>query len=66
VFLARFPRHELIIIIQQDRFGKELTALETQWTNLISSVLQIEMANVALEAELERLHLKESELGEIA
>ncbi|KAF5356281.1 hypothetical protein D9756_004225 [Leucocoprinus leucothites] len=50
----------------QDRFGKQLTALETRWTNLISSVLQIEMANVALEAELERLQVKESELAEIA
>ncbi|KAJ3568975.1 hypothetical protein NP233_g5367 [Leucocoprinus birnbaumii] len=50
----------------QDRYGKQLTALETRWTNLISSVLQIEMANVALEAELERLQVKESELAEIA
>jgi hypothetical protein len=50
----------------QDRFGRELTALETQWTNLISSVLQIEMANVALEAELGRLRGRAGELGEIA
>ncbi|KXN83573.1 Pre-mRNA-splicing factor SPF27 [Leucoagaricus sp. SymC.cos] len=50
----------------QDRFGKQLTALETRWTHLISSVLQIEMANVALEADLERLYQRESELAEIA
>jgi hypothetical protein len=29
-------------------------------------VLQIEMANVALDAELERLQVKETELAEIA
>ncbi|KAF9452524.1 breast carcinoma amplified sequence 2 [Macrolepiota fuliginosa MF-IS2] len=50
----------------QDRIGKQLTALETRWTNLISSVLQIEMANVALEVELDRLQKKETELAEIA
>jgi pre-mRNA-splicing factor SPF27 len=47
----------------QDRFGKQLTALETRWTELISSVLQIEMANVALDAEIERLNRKEAELA---
>lgn len=47
----------------QDRVGKQLTALETRWTELISSVLQIEMANVALDAEIERLNQKEADLA---
>ncbi|KAH9487120.1 Pre-mRNA-splicing factor SPF27 [Psilocybe cubensis] len=49
----------------QDRLGKQITALETRWTELISSVLQIEMANVALDAEVERLNKKEAELAEL-
>ncbi|KAF8203250.1 breast carcinoma amplified sequence 2-domain-containing protein [Pholiota molesta] len=49
----------------QDRIGKQLTSLETRWTELISSVLQIEMANVALDAEIERLNKKEAELAEL-
>ncbi|KAF8168298.1 Pre-mRNA-splicing factor SPF27 [Crassisporium funariophilum] len=47
----------------QDQLGKQLTALETRWTELISSVLQIEMANVALDAEIERLNKKEADLA---
>lgn len=43
--------------------GKQLTALETRWTELISSVLQIEMANVALDAEVERVNQREAELA---
>ncbi|KAF5377603.1 hypothetical protein D9615_005165 [Tricholomella constricta] len=49
----------------QDRLGKQLTSLETQWTELISSVLQIEMANVALDAEIEELNRREVELAEL-
>jgi len=49
----------------QDRLGKQLTYLETRWTELISSVLQVEMANVALDAEIERLNKKEAELAEL-
>ncbi|KAF9459460.1 Pre-mRNA-splicing factor SPF27 [Collybia nuda] len=48
----------------QDKFGKQLNTLETRWTELISSVLQIEMANVALDAEVERINKKEAELSE--
>ncbi|EIN13609.1 breast carcinoma amplified sequence 2 [Punctularia strigosozonata HHB-11173 SS5] len=47
----------------QTRLGAELTSLETRWTELISTVLQIEMANVALEAELERLNRQEVQLS---
>ncbi|KAA1468557.1 breast carcinoma amplified sequence 2 [Dentipellis sp. KUC8613] len=47
----------------QTRIGNQLTSLETRWTELISSVLQIEMANVALEAELDRLNKRETELA---
>jgi pre-mRNA-splicing factor SPF27 len=47
----------------QDRLGKQLTTLETRWTELISSVLQIEMANVALDAEIDKLNKREAELA---
>ncbi len=47
----------------QDRVGRTLTALEKRWTELISSVLQIEMANVALEAEIAQLDKKAEELA---
>ncbi|TFK76842.1 breast carcinoma amplified sequence 2 [Pluteus cervinus] len=46
----------------QERLGKQLTMLETRWTELISNVLQIEMANVALEGEVAQLRVKEEEL----
>ena len=45
--------------------GAQLTTLETRWTELISSVLQIEMANVALEAELGELSQREVELASL-
>ncbi|KAG6832238.1 hypothetical protein H0H92_004203 [Tricholoma furcatifolium] len=48
----------------QERLGKQLTSLETRWTELISSVLQIEMANVALDAEIEQLNRRGVELAE--
>lgn len=47
---------------EQERLGKQLTGLETRWTELISSVLQIEMANVALEAEIGRLRGKAEDM----
>lgn len=49
----------------QTRVGAQLTSLETRWTELISSVLQIEMANVALEVELDKLSKKEVELASL-
>lgn len=49
----------------QTRLGNQLNSLETRWTELISSVLQIEMANVALDAEVERLNKKETELADV-
>lgn len=49
--------------LPQTRIGSQLTSLETRWTELISNVLQIEMANVALEGEIERLSKKEAELA---
>jgi pre-mRNA-splicing factor SPF27 len=49
--------------VQQTAFGAQLTSLETRWTELISNVLQIEMANVALEAEIDQLIKKEAELA---
>ncbi|TFY82064.1 hypothetical protein EWM64_g1944 [Hericium alpestre] len=47
----------------QTRIGNQLNSLETRWTELISSVLQIEMANVALEGEVDRLNKRETELA---
>lgn len=41
----------------------QLNSLETRWTELVSSVLQIEMANVALNAEVDRLNQREAELA---
>ncbi|KAE9410769.1 breast carcinoma amplified sequence 2 [Gymnopus androsaceus JB14] len=49
----------------QTTLGSQLNTLETRWTELISSVLQIEMANVALDAEVERLNKREAELAEM-
>ncbi|KAJ2928739.1 hypothetical protein H1R20_g8176, partial [Candolleomyces eurysporus] len=48
----------------QDRLGKQLTSLETRWTELISNILQIEMANIALDVEIDRLNKREAELAE--
>ncbi|KAJ2920269.1 hypothetical protein MD484_g103, partial [Candolleomyces efflorescens] len=48
----------------QDRLGKQLTSLETRWTELISNILQIEMANIALDVEIDRLNRREAELAE--
>ncbi|KAI0005451.1 breast carcinoma amplified sequence 2 [Russula compacta] len=47
----------------QTRLGDQLTSLESRWTELISSILQIELANVALEAEVARLGKRETELA---
>ncbi|KAM6497944.1 Pre-mRNA-splicing factor SPF27 [Amanita muscaria] len=49
----------------QERWGKQLTTLETRWTELISNILQIEMANLALETEVERLGGKEADLADM-
>ncbi|PCH33406.1 breast carcinoma amplified sequence 2 [Wolfiporia cocos MD-104 SS10] len=47
----------------QTRLGNQLTSLETRWTELISNILQIEMANAALEVEIDRLNKNEAELA---
>ncbi|PBK77085.1 uncharacterized protein ARMOST_09234 [Armillaria ostoyae] len=49
----------------QTELGNQLTSLETRWTDLISNVLQIEMANVALDIEIDRLNKREAELAEM-
>ena len=51
------------LVWEQMRLGTQLTSLETRWTELISSILQIEMANVALEAEIDRLNKREVDLA---
>ena len=55
-------RHAMLTI-SQTRLGDQLTSLENRWTELISSILQIELANVALEAEVARLSKRETELA---
>ncbi|ELU44636.1 BCAS2 domain-containing protein [Rhizoctonia solani AG-1 IA] len=42
--------------------GAQLTALENKWTELISRNLQISMANLALEAEVESLRRQDAEM----
>jgi len=39
----------------QEELGRRLTGLETRWTELVSNVLQMRMANSALEEEVARL-----------
>jgi len=46
----------------QTEAGKKLTAYETRWTELISSTFQLELANFALETEIEQLKEREKEL----
>ena len=53
-------RHGMLTC-SQTRLGDQLTSLESRWTELISSILQIELANVALEAEVARLSKRETE-----
>ncbi|KAK1232594.1 hypothetical protein PQX77_004262 [Marasmius sp. AFHP31] len=50
----------------QAKIGAQLTSLETRWTELISGVLQIEMANIALDVEVDRLNKREAELAEMS
>ncbi|KAK7064502.1 Pre-mRNA splicing factor [Favolaschia claudopus] len=49
----------------QTKLGNQLNSLETRWTELISNVLQIELANVALDAEVNGLNAREAELAEM-
>ncbi|KAJ3994026.1 Pre-mRNA-splicing factor SPF27 [Lentinula boryana] len=49
----------------QTKTGAQLIVLETRWTELISSVLQIEMANVAMDVEINRLNQREAELADM-
>jgi pre-mRNA-splicing factor SPF27 len=50
---------------QQLALGERLTGLERKWTDLISTILQVELANSALEGEVESLRAKEQELNTI-
>ena len=53
-----------MLTVSQTRLGDQLTPIgESRWTELISSILQIELANVALEAEVARLNKRETELA---
>lgn len=61
--MSCIPLYSVLMSQQQTRIGDQLTSLETRWTELISNILQIEMANVALETEIERLNKTEMELS---
>jgi hypothetical protein len=47
----------------QTRLGNQLNSLEGRWAELISSILQIEMANEALSVEIENLRKREMDLA---
>ncbi|KAG8908546.1 hypothetical protein FRB99_005906 [Tulasnella sp. 403] len=49
----------------QTMAGNQLTSLEKRWTELISAVLQLELANVAMEGEIEELRRKDADLGNV-
>lgn len=45
--------------------GKQLTALERKWNELITSVIQLDIANATLEAEIQSLAEREAELEQM-
>ncbi|EIM92812.1 uncharacterized protein STEHIDRAFT_144095 [Stereum hirsutum FP-91666 SS1] len=47
----------------QDRIGAQLDTLDTRWQGLVSSVVNIETVNAALEMEVHRLNRRETELA---
>ncbi|TFK20163.1 breast carcinoma amplified sequence 2 [Coprinopsis marcescibilis] len=49
---------------EQELLGRQLTLLETKWTELISNIIQIEMANIALDTEIDRLNQREAEIAQ--
>jgi len=49
----------------QTQLGNQLSALENRWSELIATVLQIEFANIALEAEVGQLTRRETELASL-
>jgi len=60
---------ERVIEVNRDRknlqtgLGNEISALERKWTDLISNVLQIELANTAIQSEIQQLEEKEEEMS---
>ncbi|KAI0307554.1 breast carcinoma amplified sequence 2 [Multifurca ochricompacta] len=50
---------------QTTNLNRDRKNTQGRWTELISSILQIEMANVALEGEIELLNKRESELSAV-
>ncbi|KAG8930192.1 hypothetical protein FRC01_003161 [Tulasnella sp. 417] len=49
----------------QTQAGNQLSSLENRWKELISAVLQLELANVAMEGEIEDLRRRDAELGNV-
>ncbi|KLO20525.1 breast carcinoma amplified sequence 2 [Schizopora paradoxa] len=49
----------------QTTLGNQLSALENRWQELIATVLQIEFANIALEADVAQLTRRETELSSL-
>lgn len=48
--------------LQQEKTGAHLTTLESRWSDLVTSTVQLEMANKALEGEVRMLRRKEEGL----
>lgn len=51
-----------IILLQQLQAGEQLSSLEAKWSTLVSGNVQLEIANLTLEMELDSLREREAEL----
>ena len=51
--------------LSQTAVGNQISALERRWTELISTTLQIELANASLEAEVADLRRRREEMEAI-
>lgn len=50
------------MFMQQLQVGEQLSSLETKWSTLVSGNVQLEIANLTLEMELDSLREREAEL----
>jgi pre-mRNA-splicing factor SPF27 len=48
--------------LKQLQVGEQLSSLETKWSTLVSGNVQLEIANLTLEMELDSLKEREAEL----
>lgn len=52
----------LLLLLRQTEAGAKLSSLEARWAELISRVLQVEVANIAAEAECANLRTQQEAL----